>query len=77
MDKILVNTDYERNLGVWTSRNLTWTKHVECQRTLATKILGYITAGKFVAHALDWLAWIPRIMNSRATHRDFQNVSFL
>ena len=31
------------------------------------KIVFCITAGKFVAHALDWLAWIPRIKNSRAT----------
>ena len=33
------------------------------------------TAGKFVAHAIDLLAWIPRIMNSRATHQDILKMS--
>ena len=34
-------------------------------------IISMRTAGKFVMHALDWLAWIPRIINSRVTHWDF------
>ena len=41
-DKVLVNTNYERDLGVWTSSNLTWTKHIEYQCTQANKMLGYI-----------------------------------
>ena len=33
-------------------------------------VMDYSTAGKFVAHALDRLAWIPRIMSKmfRARH---------
>ena len=41
-DKALINTNYERDLGVWTSSNLIWTKHIECQCTQANKMLGYI-----------------------------------
>ena len=36
----------ERDLGVWTSSNLTWSKHVECQCTQANKMLGYIRRSK-------------------------------
>ena len=39
-DKVLVNTNYERDLGVWTSPNLTWTKHIECQCTHTKKNVG-------------------------------------
>ena len=41
-DKVLVNANYERDLGVWTFSNLTWTKHIKCQYTQANKMLGYI-----------------------------------
>ena len=39
---VLESIDSERDLGVWTSSNLTWTKHVECQCAQANKMLGYI-----------------------------------
>ena len=39
-------------------------------------MVSFLTAGKFAAHALDRLAWIPRIMYTRATRQDFQNVSY-
>jgi hypothetical protein len=39
---VLESTDFERDLGVWATSNLTWSKHVECQCTQASKMLGYI-----------------------------------
>ena len=39
---ILESTDCERDNGVLTSSNLTWTKHVELQCTKATRMLGYV-----------------------------------
>ena len=39
---VLESTAHERDLGVWTSSNLTWTKHVEEQCIQSTKMLGYI-----------------------------------
>ena len=39
---VLESIDFERDLGVWTSSNLNWTKHVEYQCTQASKMLGYI-----------------------------------
>ena len=41
-DVVLESTAHERDLGVWTSSNLTWTKHVEEQCIQSTKMLGYI-----------------------------------
>ncbi len=36
------STDCECDLGVLTSSNLTWTKHVDLQCTKATRMLGYV-----------------------------------
>ena len=41
-DVVLESTAHEHDLGVWTSSNLTWTKHVEEQCIQSTKMLGYI-----------------------------------
>ena len=41
-DTILESTDCECDLGVLTSSNLTWTKHVDLQCTIATRMLGYV-----------------------------------
>ena len=41
-DVVLESTAHERDLGVWTSSNPTWTKHVEEQCIQSTKMLGYI-----------------------------------
>ena len=41
-DVVLESTVHERDLGVWTSSNLTWTKHFEEQCIQSTKMLGYI-----------------------------------
>ena len=39
---ILECTDCERDLGILTSSDLTWSKHVEYQCTKATKALGFV-----------------------------------
>ena len=39
---VLESIDFERDLGVWISSNLTWSKHVDCQCTQASKMLGYV-----------------------------------
>ena len=41
-DAVLESTVYERDLGVWTSSNLTWSKHVEEQCAQSIKMLGYV-----------------------------------
>jgi hypothetical protein len=41
-DAVLESTVYERDLGVWTSSNLTWCKHVEGQCAQSTIMLGYV-----------------------------------
>ena len=41
-NSVLERTDHERDLGVWTTSNLTWSKHIEVQCAQATKMLGYI-----------------------------------
>ena len=39
---VLESTVHERDLGVWTSSNLTWSKHIEDQCAQSTKMLGYV-----------------------------------
>ena len=41
-DSALKTTDYERDLGVWTSSTLTWSKQVLHQCAQANRSLGYI-----------------------------------
>ena len=41
-DAVLESTVHERDLGVWTSSNLTWSKHIEDQCAQSTKMLGYV-----------------------------------
>ena len=41
-DAVLENTIHERYLGVWTSTNLTWSKHVQDLCVQSTKMLGYV-----------------------------------
>jgi hypothetical protein len=41
-NNVLESTEFEHDLGVWTTSNFTWSKHVECQCTQASKMLGYI-----------------------------------
>ena len=41
-DAVLESTVDERDLGVWTSSNLTWSKHIEDQCAQSTKMLGYV-----------------------------------
>ena len=38
-NNVLESTEFERDLGVWTTSNLTWSKHVECQCTQASKMI--------------------------------------
>ena len=41
-ETILTSTDCERDLGVLTSPDLTWSKHIDLQCHKANKILGYV-----------------------------------
>ena len=41
-DAVLESTIHERDLGVWTSTNLTWSKHVQDLCVQSTKMLGYV-----------------------------------
>ena len=50
---ILESTDCERDLGVLTSSNLTWTKHVDLQCTKATRMLGYVRRSTLDIQSLD------------------------
>ncbi len=50
---ILESTDCERDLGVLTSSNLTWTKHVDLQCTRATRMLGYVRRSTLNIQSMD------------------------
>jgi hypothetical protein len=41
-DAVLESTVHKRDLGVWTSSNLTWSKHIEDQCAQSTGMLGYV-----------------------------------
>ena len=41
-DAVLESTIHERDLGVWTSTNMTWSKHVQDLCVQSTKMLGYV-----------------------------------
>ena len=63
-ENILTSTDCERDLGVLTSPDLSWLRHIDHQCNKANKILGYvrrstldIKAPQFVAHyTYPWFA---------------------
>ena len=46
-DNIIESTDCERDLGILTSSDLTWSKHVDCQCAKASKTLGYVRRSTF------------------------------
>ena len=50
---ILESTDCERDLGVLTSSNWTWTKHVDLQCTKATRMLGYVRRSTLDIQSMD------------------------
>ena len=52
-DAVLESTVHERDLGVWTSSNLTWSKHIEDQCAQSTKMLGYVNPAAHESYLLS------------------------
>ena len=79
LDVVLQSTVHERDLGVWTSSNLTWSKYVEDQCAQSIKMLGYVMRSTLdikIISVRRTLYWWPDILPKDTGHKNYLGSSY-